>query len=355
MASQQQLRETITDQIIAALESGDVPPWRRPWRVGPNAGFPANVVSKKPYRGINPILLDLASARHSLTSKWWATFNQWKGLGGKVMRRPAARPRGPVGHDRSSSGRPITKTERGRRGRREEDRYFVMRSYTVFNVDQVEGDHLDHLRAGHADTDSDVASVIDYEPAEEAIAATGITHPPRRRAGVLFSPPRISSRCRRRRRSPSRTSTTRRSSTNSSTPPSIPTRLNWSRKETENTYAMGELVAEIGACYLARELGVPASENLTNHVAYLANWLKAMKDDPPVHLHGLVPGVEGRRLPPRLQPPRGRRGARAGGGPGRVTDPRGGGTNAAHRHRPMRGVRTTPPERRPDMRRRSAR
>ena len=25
---------------------------------------------------------------------------------------------------------------------------------------------------------------------------------------------------------------------------------------------------------------MPASENLTNHVAYLANWLKAMKDDP---------------------------------------------------------------------------
>jgi antirestriction protein ArdC len=43
---------------------------------------------------------------------------------------------------------------------------------------------------------------------------------------------------------------------------------------------MGELVAEIGACYLARELGVPASDNLTNHVAYLANWLKAMKSDP---------------------------------------------------------------------------
>ena len=58
-----------------------------------------------------------------------------------------------------------------------------------------------------------------------------------------------------------------------------PTRLNWSRKEAENSYALGELVAEIGACYLARELGVPASGNLSNHVAYLANWLKAMKDD----------------------------------------------------------------------------
>jgi antirestriction protein ArdC len=48
MASQQQIRESITNQIITALETGNVPPWRRPWQVGPNAGFPANVVSRKP-------------------------------------------------------------------------------------------------------------------------------------------------------------------------------------------------------------------------------------------------------------------------------------------------------------------
>jgi antirestriction protein ArdC len=59
-----------------------------------------------------------------------------------------------------------------------------------------------------------------------------------------------------------------------------PDRLNWSRKDKENTYALGELVVEIGACYLARELGVPASDNLANHVAYLGHWLKAMKKDP---------------------------------------------------------------------------
>lgn len=69
MASQQRIRESITDQIVAALESGDIPPWRRPWKVGPNAGFPANVVSKKAYRGINPILLDMAAALHNLSSK----------------------------------------------------------------------------------------------------------------------------------------------------------------------------------------------------------------------------------------------------------------------------------------------
>ena len=44
MATQEQLREQITAQVIAALESGDVPPWRRPWRLGANSGTPANVV-----------------------------------------------------------------------------------------------------------------------------------------------------------------------------------------------------------------------------------------------------------------------------------------------------------------------
>jgi antirestriction protein ArdC len=40
--------EIITSQILAELEKGQVP-WRKPWRTLP----PANLVSKKPYRGIN--------------------------------------------------------------------------------------------------------------------------------------------------------------------------------------------------------------------------------------------------------------------------------------------------------------
>jgi antirestriction protein ArdC len=277
MATQQQLRQSITEQIVATLESGDTPPWRRPWRVGPNAGFPANVVSRKAYRGINPILLDIAAARHGLASKWWGTFNQWKQLGGKVMPRPSHVPPGKWGTT-IVFWTPVARTERDAEGDEKTDRYFVMRSYTVFCIDQVEGDHLDHLRAGRAETDTN-GSVIDYEPAESAIAATGISV--RYGGGRAFYSP---------------------SGDFVQVPPKAsfeavneyyetvfhelvhatehPSRLGWSRKEKENTYAMGELVAEIGACYLARELGVPASENLSNHVAYLANWLKAMRDDP---------------------------------------------------------------------------
>lgn len=277
MATQQQIREQITQQIITALETGSVPPWRRPWRLGPNAGFPANVVSRKAYRGINPLLLELAATRHNLTSKWWASFNQWKGLGGKVMPRPSHVPPGQWGAQ-IVFWSPIKKTVTNDIGQEEEDRFFIMKTYTVFSVDQVEGDHLDHLRAGPGEIDT-AGVVTDYEPAEEAIAATGADI---RYGGgkAFYSPAGDFIQC------PPRATFTEPDEFYETILHELchwaehPDRLNWSRKEAENTYAMGELVAEIGACYLARELGVPASENLTNHVAYLGHWLKAMKSDP---------------------------------------------------------------------------
>jgi len=281
MASQQQLREKISAQIVAALESGNVPPWRRPWRLGKNAGAPANVVSKKGYRGINPILLDVASTRHNLNSKWWGTFNQWRQLDGKVMRRPADVPEGQWGTT-VVFWSPVTKTIKNDTGQDEEDKFFVMKSYTVFNVDQVEGEHLDHLRAGLADTGGNAAQVIDYEPAEEALEASrlGMNISLRYGGGKAFYNP---------------------AQDYVQVPPKAtfesleeyyatvfhelvhatehPTRLDWSRKNKENSYALGELIAELGGVFLCRELGVPASDDLSNHTAYLANWLKAMKND----------------------------------------------------------------------------
>ena len=55
-------------------------------------------------------------------------------------------------------------------------------------------------------------------------------------------------------------------------------RLNWDRKN--EGYAMGELIAELGGCFMCSELGLPTAQSMTNHAAYLQNWLKAMKGDP---------------------------------------------------------------------------
>ncbi len=52
-------------------------------------------------------------------------------------------------------------------------------------------------------------------------------------------------------------------------------RLGW-----QGSYALGELIAEIGACYLCAQTGVPSSDDLTNHTSYLASWLKHLESDP---------------------------------------------------------------------------
>src|SRR5262249_13858521 len=85
----QQIRQTITDRIVEALKSGQLPPWRRPWNADDNCGSPGIVVTKKPYSGINPLLLEVTGSRYGFHSKWWATFRQWAELGATVMRRPA--------------------------------------------------------------------------------------------------------------------------------------------------------------------------------------------------------------------------------------------------------------------------
>ena len=78
MATQDQIRDQITNQIIEALEENKAVPWHQPWIGIRNGGRPANVVSSNPYRGINPLLLSLHQQRHGFRSKWYGTFKQWQ-------------------------------------------------------------------------------------------------------------------------------------------------------------------------------------------------------------------------------------------------------------------------------------
>ena len=68
----------VTEKIINLLEQGVVP-WRRPWTA---AGLPRNVVSKKPYRGINHFLLSASK----YVSPFWLTMRQANELGGHVRK-----------------------------------------------------------------------------------------------------------------------------------------------------------------------------------------------------------------------------------------------------------------------------
>ncbi len=66
--------DLITNLIIEKLEAGCVP-WRKPWN---GNSTPRNIVSGKPYRGINAFLLGCTGA------SWFATYNQISAKGGCI-------------------------------------------------------------------------------------------------------------------------------------------------------------------------------------------------------------------------------------------------------------------------------
>lgn len=68
--------ELVTNQIISLLEAGTVP-WKQPWA---DAGVPMNLLSKRPYRGINLWLLLSLHYERNL----FLTWDQIKKLGGSV-------------------------------------------------------------------------------------------------------------------------------------------------------------------------------------------------------------------------------------------------------------------------------
>jgi antirestriction protein ArdC len=114
--------EIITSQILAELEKGEVP-WRKPWKTLP----PVNLISKKPYRGINVFLLRFAG----YGSQFWLTFNQAKQLGGNVRRGEHGSKIVFWKFDRYE-----TETADGET---EERKSAFLRYYTLFNLEQTEG------------------------------------------------------------------------------------------------------------------------------------------------------------------------------------------------------------------------
>lgn len=174
--------------------------------------------------------------------------------------------------------KPVSKTKRISPQEEEDgETFWVLRSYKVFNVDQVKGTTLDHLRVGNESCEP--AEIEQrFERAEQVIAACGAEI---RWGGdsAHYSPTGDYIRMPRREQFgiPEYYETLFHEVAHWT---EHPTRLNWDRSLPGNSYALGELRAELAGCYLAGETGVPILEALDNHAAYIRHWLAAMKANP---------------------------------------------------------------------------
>jgi len=73
-----------TARIVSALEQG-APPWVRPWSQDIDS-MPMNAASRRPYRGINALLLALEASSQGYPLNRWLTYRQAAELGGQVRK-----------------------------------------------------------------------------------------------------------------------------------------------------------------------------------------------------------------------------------------------------------------------------
>jgi antirestriction protein ArdC len=246
----------VTNRIIELLEAGTVP-WRQPWT---SKGVPRNLLTKRPYQGVNVLLLNALPFEHNL----FLTWKQIKTIGASVNK-------GEKGHIVV-----FTKMIEVPEGTEMKKKFFL-RYYKVFNVAQTSG--INAALLPPEDYVFDKITTCD-------LIVEGMPNPPMIMPGgeqasytpgtdIVAMPPI--------------------KSFNGAEPyysvlfheliHSTGHESRLKRKEVvekivfgSESYSLEELVAEIGACYLKSYSGI-MEKGFDNSVAYIQHWLEVFKND----------------------------------------------------------------------------
>jgi antirestriction protein ArdC len=259
----------VTARIIADLEQG-VRPWLKPWSAANTTGRILRPLRGNgvPYQGINTLLLWGEAQERGYISPTWLTYRQGQELGGQVRR-------GERGSTIVYADR-IQRTETDSAGEQSERVIPFLKSYVVFNVEQISG--LPERLCLTPEPRLDPVQRIGR--AEAFIAATGasIQH-----GGTLacyslaqdciLLPPFESFRD-----AESYYGTALHELSHWTRHPSRLARDFGRQRFGDEGYAMEELVAELGAAFLSADLDL-TPEPRQDHAAYIASWLKVLHED----------------------------------------------------------------------------
>ncbi|QYM95391.1 DUF1738 domain-containing protein [Dickeya ananatis] len=125
--TQTDIYQTITDSIITALEAG-VKPWTCPWqRVPGMSGLPSNFATGIAYSGMNIMLLWCSASEQGFGDPRWMTYKQAQAVGGQVRK----------GEHGTTAIFYTTLEKENEDG--EIDQIPMLKTFTVFNVEQIDG------------------------------------------------------------------------------------------------------------------------------------------------------------------------------------------------------------------------
>lgn len=254
--------QKMTDKILEKLEKGVIP-WKQSWK---GMGLPKNVVTKKPYRGINALML----FSEDFNSPYWLTFKQAKTLGGAVKT-------GEKGtqvvfwkwlEKLDAEGKP--------------QKIPLLKHYTLFNALQCDGLEIEPIKEEPRTLESCEKLVSDFLSKEKTLKLThNKTQPCYLPGADEVNLPLLSSF-----RSVEDYYHTMFHELTHATGHS--TRLDRGFDKSQSfgseDYSKEELIAELGACFLSGHSGI-AAKTIDDSASYINGWIKALKDDKKMLVH----------------------------------------------------------------------
>ena len=259
----------VTEKIINLLEQGVVP-WRRPWT---STGLPRNLVSKKPYRGVNVFLLSASK----YVSPFWLTMRQANELGGHIRKGEESTA---VVFWKIDDVKQSTEDLDADETEQETRRRFLLRFYRVWNLEQCElpqavVDKLPKMETHQHDPIEAVEKIVAGMPNPPEIVRGGSKAYYSPLADRITLPPRelfISAE------EEAATETHELVHSSGSEKRLAREGICEAAPFGSPVYSKEELCAELGAAFLCAEAGI-SNAVIANQAAYLAGWLKALSDN----------------------------------------------------------------------------
>lgn len=255
------LYQSVTDRIVAQMESGTMP-WEKSWHSA-GAAIPMNAVTNRPYSGIN-VLLYWASAEAGYARPRFLTYKQAQEAGGNVRR-------GEHGM-KVYYFKPLLVADKASG---EEKEIPMLREYTVFNVSQCDGlpdrvSNGEYVAPRNQDQREADADAFIRSTAADFREGTG--KPCYIPSRDFISMPAFSSFT-------SKTAFYNVAFHELTHWTGAKHRLerDFSGRFGTHAYALEELVAELGAAFLCAEFGFDV---VSQSASYLESWLKACKENP---------------------------------------------------------------------------
>lgn len=251
--------EMVTDRVISALESGNIP-WEKPWGGCRSGAY--NFITRKSYSLMNQMLLKHRGA--------YGTFKQWTEKGGKIRKGEKS--------EIVVFWKFQIVEEENEDGEKEEQKIPILKYYNVFHISQVEGvtvkeeelpevkpiESAEKIKREYVEREH--IRILEYTTNEAFYSPAGdfIQVPERgqyRDANEFYS-------------------TLYHEMVHSTGHKSRLNRLERDAHFGNEIYSKEELVAELGAAFVMNLLGIETKKTFRNSTAYIQNWIQVLKNDP---------------------------------------------------------------------------